>query len=104
MRKQHNEQVGEGGGGGPRLGRSYQLPSPGTRVEEFANELSKVETIPVVHIFQRNIVIEDDTTTFILPGCRDRLQSRSRWCLAKESLEVLSSSRLLPPFLPLHPN
>ena len=26
------------------------------------NELSKVETIPVIHIFQRSIVIEDDTT------------------------------------------
>ena len=63
MHKQHNEQVGEGGGGGPRLGRSYQLPSPGALAEVFANELAKVETIPVLHIFQRNIVLEEDTTT-----------------------------------------
>ena len=54
------------------------MPSPGARVEEVANELSKVETIPVLHIFQRNIVIEEDTTTITLPGCRDRLQPRIR--------------------------
>ena len=77
MHKQDGRQVGEGGGGGPRLGRSYQLPSPGARVEEFANELSKVETIPVLHILQC-IVMEKDTTTITLPGCRDRLQPRIR--------------------------